>query len=106
VSYVSWAMKLAIFAALLGFAFMNSEMVTLRYWFSYEWRAPLVLVLVAFLIMGVVVGLLASLSTIFRLRRQVQSLKKELKLQASAAPAPPAPIASATPAPIPEHPVA
>jgi lipopolysaccharide assembly protein A len=104
VSYVSWAIRFAIFIALIGFAFKNSDPVKLSYWFGYDWTAPLVLVLIAFLVVGILVGLLASLGAIFRLRRQIQGLKKDLKLQAAATPAPPVP--SVTPTPIPEHPVA
>jgi uncharacterized integral membrane protein len=88
VSYISWAIKIAIFVLLLGFAFQNSAPVTLQYWFGYEWRAPLVLILMAFLVIGILVGLFAALGTIFRLRRQIHALKKELKLQSTAAPAP------------------
>jgi uncharacterized integral membrane protein len=109
--YVSLAIKLMIFAVLLGFAFKNSAPVTLSYWFGYELTAPLVLILMGFLGIGIVIGLLASLGSMFRLRRQVQSLKKELKLQAAtppavAAPTPQAPVPATTPAPVPEHPVA
>ena len=102
------ALKIAIFLALVGFVIANSQPVELRYWFSYQWQAPLVLIIVAFFIIGVVVGLLVSLTAIFRLRRQVQGLKKELKVQATAVtPAPTAiPPAASAPAPIPEHPVA
>lgn len=108
-SYVSWALKFAIFLALVGFVFANSQAVKLTYWFAYSWEAPLVLIIVAFFAIGVVVGLLASLTSIFRLRRQVQSLKKEIKLQAAAVKAPTA-ASAASPAPapaaIPDHPVA
>ena len=47
-SYLSLALKIAIFLALVGFVIANSQPVELRYWFSYQWQAPLVLIIVAF----------------------------------------------------------
>jgi putative membrane protein len=105
VSYVSWVLKFAIFLALVGFVFANSQTVKLTYWFAYNLEAPLVLIMVAFFAVGIVVGLLASLASIFRLRRQVQSLKKEVKLQAAAVQASVA-VPATKPAPMPELPVA
>lgn len=94
-TYVSWLIKLIIFLALLGFAINNSDPTKIRYFFGYAWTAPLVLILAAFFVGGVMVGLLFAFRTIFRQRRQIQSLKKELKLQANTVPTP----APAVPAP-------
>jgi len=38
-------LKLAVFFLLLGFAFKNADTVTVRYFLDFEWRAPLVFIL-------------------------------------------------------------
>lgn len=80
-TYIAWFIRVVLFLLLLGFAIKNSEPVTLNYYLSYQWRAPLVLVLALFLLIGVVVGLLAASGTIFRQRRSLQALKREARLQ-------------------------
>ena len=74
--YLSWFVKLALVILLSGFALKNAQMVTLRYYFDYQWEAPLVLLLLVFLIIGVAMGLLASLGTVFRQRREITQLKR------------------------------
>jgi lipopolysaccharide assembly protein A len=87
-TYISWFFRIVLFLLLLGFAIKNSEIVTLNYYLDYQWRAPLVLILLAFLLVGVVIGLLAASTTVFRQRREINSLKREArardKLQAQA----------------------
>ncbi len=68
--YLSWVLRILLFVALLGFAIKNNEIVSLRYLFGYEWHAPLVVLLFAFLIVGVVLGMLAMLDTVVRLRSE------------------------------------
>jgi hypothetical protein len=46
---------------------------------GYFWQAPLALLLLVFFVVGAVFGLLAAFSKIIRLRREVVSLKKELR---------------------------
>lgn len=69
-----------VFAVLLVFAIGNSGLVNIRF-LSYERTAPLVLVLFVFLVLGVIVGLIALTGPLYRQRRQVQQLKREIKLQ-------------------------
>lgn len=78
-TYISWFFRIVLFLLLLGFAIKNSEVVTLNYYLDYQWRAPLVLILLAFLLVGVVIGLLAASTTVFRQRREINSLKREAK---------------------------
>ncbi|MDD5471289.1 MAG: lipopolysaccharide assembly protein LapA domain-containing protein [Sideroxydans sp.] len=66
--YLSWLLRILLFIALLGFAMKNNEIVSLRYLFGYEWQAPLVVDLFIFLVIGVVIGMLAMLDTVVRLR--------------------------------------
>ena len=87
--YLKWLVRIVIFVLLLGFAVKNLEPVTLNYFLGYQWQEPLVVILLAFTLLGVVVGLLASMSTLFRQRREIQALRRELRrLDKSASEAP------------------
>jgi len=79
--YLSWLIKIILFLLLLGFAVKNTETAVLRYYFGYEWQAPLVLILLVFFCAGAAVGIIASLSYIFRQRREMLSLKRELRMK-------------------------
>lgn len=80
--YLSWILRLLLFVLLLGFAAKNSDVVTLKYYLGYEWQAPLVLIIMAFFFGGVVIGVLANLGFVFRLKREILGLKKELRIKA------------------------
>ena len=82
--YISWVLRVLLFLLLLGFAVKNSEIVTLHYYFGYEWQAPLVLIILMFFTFGAAVGVVASLGFIFKQRRGIAALKKELRLKQSA----------------------
>ena len=69
-----------VFAVLLVFAIGNSGLINIRF-LSYERTAPLVLVLFVFLVLGVIVGLLALTGPLYRQRRHIQQLKRDIKLQ-------------------------
>ncbi|HEY6282087.1 MAG TPA: LapA family protein [Burkholderiales bacterium] len=73
--------KIILFLLLLSFAVRNTETAVLRYYFGYEWQAPLVLILLVFFCAGAAVGIIASLSYIFRQRREMLSLKRELRMK-------------------------
>jgi putative membrane protein len=79
--YLSWLFKIILFLLLLGFAVKNTETVVLHYYLGYEWQAPLVLILLVFFCAGAAVGIVASLSYLFRQRREMLSLKRELRLK-------------------------
>ena len=70
-----------LFLALFLFAIKNTETVTLRFWFDQTWQAPLVLLLLAFLAGGALLGVLACLARLFRQRREIARLKRELRLR-------------------------
>lgn len=79
--YLNWLLRAVLFIALLGFAIKNDQSVVLRYFFGYEWQASLVVVLLLFFAAGVGVGVLAVLGNIFRQRREISVLKRELRLK-------------------------
>lgn len=82
--YFAWLLKAALFMLLLGFAVKNSEVVTLHYYLGYQWQAPLVLVMLLFFALGAAVGVVASLGFLFRQRRELLALRKELRLKEQA----------------------
>ncbi|HVS25748.1 MAG TPA: LapA family protein [Burkholderiales bacterium] len=79
--YLSWLLKFILFLLLLGFALKNTETTVLRYYFGFEWQAPLVAILLVFFCAGAAIGVVAVLSYIFRQRREILSLKRELRLK-------------------------
>ena len=79
--YLTWSLRAVLFLLLLGFALKNDQPVVLRYFFGYEWQTSLVVVLLVFFTVGVVIGLLAMAGTLFRQRRELSSVKRELQLK-------------------------
>ena len=76
---LSWALRIILFLALFLFALKNTDTVSLRLYFDQVWQAPLILVLLVFLSAGAAMGVLATLSTVFRQRREISRLKRELR---------------------------
>ena len=76
--YVMWVLKLALFVLVLAFAIKNADLVTVRYFPGGEWQAPLVFVLLVAFGLGIAAGLGASLTQVFRLRREIAALRREL----------------------------
>lgn len=79
-----WGVRLAILLVLVWFSVKNAGIVTLHA-YPWTWEAPLVLIILAFFAGGVVLGLLAALSSIWKLKREVRSLNKALKARDNAA---------------------
>ncbi len=78
---LNWLLRITVFIALLGFALKNDQPVVLRYFFGYEWHTSLVLVLLIFFAAGVGIGIFAILGSIFRQRREIAALKRDLRLK-------------------------
>jgi lipopolysaccharide assembly protein A len=64
-----WLLNAAIFFALFAFALNNQEPVALHLFFGARWQAPLVLVLLCALVLGVFLGVLVMLPLWLRARR-------------------------------------
>ena len=82
--YLSWLLGFALFLLALGFAVKNSDAVVVHYYLGYQWQASLVLVILVFFLAGVAVGVAASLGFIFRQRREILALKREMRARAQA----------------------
>ena len=79
--YMIWLLRTVLFFVLLGFAIKNDQPVVLHYFFGYEWQTSLILILFLFFAVGVSVGVVAVLGNIFRQRREIAILKRELHLK-------------------------
>lgn len=105
--------KLALFLLVLTFAVKNTELVAVRWYMDMEWRAPMVFVVLGAFAIGVVVGLLMTVSSFVRTRAELGRLRRagrkavERELAEddwpAASPSVPAPVSppSTPPAPIP-----
>jgi len=76
--YLFWLLLGVLFLLLLLFAYRNTGAVRLHFFFDQGWDLPLILLLLVFFVIGVSMGVLASLERIFRQRRELIALKKEL----------------------------
>ncbi|MEK7436083.1 MAG: LapA family protein [Pseudomonadota bacterium] len=75
---IAWILRIILFLALFLLALKNTEPVSLRLYFDQMWQAPLILVLLVFFAAGAVVGVLATLATVFRQRRELARIRREL----------------------------
>lgn len=77
--YISATFGVLLFVLLLGFALKNTQPVELHYYLGSAWRAPLSLMLLITLFVGIVVGVMACISLLIRQRRDLLALQRELK---------------------------
>ncbi len=64
-----WLLRAAIFFTLFAFALNNQHDSGIRWFFGYEWRAPMVFIVLAAFALGCVFGVLAMLPSWWRQRR-------------------------------------
>jgi putative membrane protein len=96
--FVGRVIWVILFIVFFGFALKNTQEASLRFFFNYEVRAPLVLLLLGFFVAGAVLGILAMTPTVVRHRRNLSShrktideMKKEQEAQQLARTQPPQP---------------
>jgi len=77
--YLTWLLRLLLFLLLLGFALKNSDPVTLRFYLGAQSQASLALVVLVFFSAGIAAGVVACSSYIYRQRREILLLRKELR---------------------------
>ena len=75
--YLMWFLRIALFLILLGFAVRNAETVTLRYYFGYEWHAPLILIILLSFALGVAIGVMSCLGKILRRKREITTVRRK-----------------------------
>ncbi|HEX9685930.1 MAG TPA: LapA family protein [Burkholderiales bacterium] len=71
-------LKLALFVLVLTFALRNTDAVTVRYFLGWEWQSPLIFVLLIAFCAGIALGVAAGLPRIFRQRREIAALRRQL----------------------------
>jgi uncharacterized integral membrane protein len=70
-----WLFRLFLFLLLFGFAVKNDDVVVLRFFFGAEWHVPLVLVILLFVVIGVLIGVTATVATLYRQHREIGHLR-------------------------------
>jgi putative membrane protein len=91
---LQWMLKAAIFFTLFAFALNNQDDAVVHFFFGTQWRAPLVLVVLAAFACGVAVGVLGMVPRWWRQRK----VARQAQAQADVAPAPASPSTVTTPA--------
>jgi uncharacterized integral membrane protein len=66
---LSWLIRAFIFFALFAFALNNQQEAAVRWFFGYEWRAPMVIVVLTAFAGGCAFGVLAMVPSWWRHRR-------------------------------------
>ena len=75
---LAWLIRFAFFAVVLWFALKNTTPVPLQLTETLRWDGvPLILVIIACLVIGVLAGAAALAPRLFRLRRQVAALSSQ-----------------------------
>ena len=92
--YLLWLLKAAIFFTLFAFALNNQQIATVHFFFGTQWQAPLVLVVLAAFVGGLIAGVLVMVPRWWKQRSTAAKLSQtatEPEAQA-AAPAPTEPL--------------
>ena len=75
---LSLILKLTLFLLVVTFAVKNTDVVKVQYFLGWEWQSPLVFVMLISFCAGIVLGVAAGLPRIFRQRREIAALRREL----------------------------
>lgn len=74
-----WIVRAIVIVLFVWFAAKNADPIELHGYLDSSLKAPLALILLAFFGGGLLLGLLASLTSIFRLKREVRKLNRALQ---------------------------
>ena len=77
--YLFWFFRLLLFVPLFGFALKNSDPVSVHFYLGSQWDASLALVVLVFFGVGAAAGVIACFAYIYRQRREILQLRKELR---------------------------
>jgi putative membrane protein len=77
--YLLTALLILLCLLLFGFAIKNVEPVEMQYYLGVRWKAPLSLMLLTSLLVGVIIGMVICLKPIISQRKRLISLERELK---------------------------
>ena len=82
--YISWALRVLLFLLLFGFALKNTDPVIVRFYLGSRWEAPLAMVVLVFFGAGAAAGVIACLTYVYRQRREILQLRKEVRAKPTA----------------------
>ena len=82
----AWLVRAFIFFALFAFALNNQQEVAVHWFFGFEWRAPVVIVVLAAFAAGCAIGVLAMMPRWWRQRRVAKLATPANSVQATVAP--------------------
>jgi hypothetical protein len=83
--FVQWLLKAAIVFTLFAFALNNQSDVTVRFFFGYQWTAPLVMVVLIAFAAGLLMGVLGMVPRWWRQRRAAAQARQVAQGTASTA---------------------
>ena len=83
-----WLVRAAIFFTLFAFALNNRDETVIRWFFGYEWRAPMVFIVLAVFALGCAFGVFAMVPSWWRHRRRARRQAPTLPTTAAAPAAP------------------
>ncbi len=93
---LKWILKAAIFFTLFAFALNNQHEGAVRFFFGTEWRAPMVLIVLAAFALGMALGVVAMAPRWWRRRQAAHGVVLEPPTTAPTAPPPAAEAATDT----------
>ena len=74
--YLLWLLKAAIFFTLFAFALNNQQVVRVHFFFGTQWQAPLVLVVLAAFVGGLVAGVMVMVPRWWKQRSTAAKLSQ------------------------------
>ena len=89
ITHLSWLLRALLFLAIFAFALVNTDPVTLHFFLGRTWETPMILALLLVFVFGAAFGILACLSRLFRQRREILKLERELRASADRTVPPP-----------------
>src|SRR5580698_4632578 len=78
--FIVWLIRVLVFVLLLVLALSNTQPATLNFLAGYTWSAPLILIGLAFFVVGLLAGLISAAPAVLRLRLENGRLKRDLRV--------------------------
>ncbi len=78
-------LSIALFIVFFDFALKNTDQVVLNLFWNAKASAPLILLLLGFLLLGLVIGVLAMTGALLRYRSELLALRREAEQQKQSA---------------------
>jgi len=86
--FLAWLVRILVFVLLLLLALKNTQEATLVFYMGHSWTSPLILICLAFFVVGLLAGWLSATPSLFRHKLENGRLKRELKSARVTRPAP------------------